>query len=83
MGQTDPDQQKAVQQAAHESMDFHRKLWGEIVSTEIEKAKSELGVEFVEVDKTPFVEAVMPMHEELAAKSERLADLIERIKAVQ
>ncbi|WP_319411851.1 TRAP transporter substrate-binding protein [uncultured Cohaesibacter sp.] len=78
-----PDQQKAVQQAAHESMDFHRKLWGEIVSTEIEKAKSELGVEFVEVDKTPFVEAVMPMHEELAAKSERLADLIERIKAVQ
>ena len=77
------DQQKAVKQAADESMDFHRELWGKIVAAEIEKAKSELGVEFVEVEKGPFVEAVMPMHEELAGKSERLADLIERIKAAK
>ena len=37
------DQQKAVKQAADESMDFHRELWGKIVAAEIEKAKSELG----------------------------------------
>ena len=77
------DQQKAVKQAAHESMDYHRTLWNEIVTKEIQKAKTDLGVEFIEVDKAPFIEAVMPMHEELAAKSDRLADLISRIKAVK
>ncbi|WP_316858460.1 TRAP transporter substrate-binding protein [uncultured Cohaesibacter sp.] len=77
------EEQKAVKQAADESMVYHRKLWNEIVTKEIEKAKTDLGVTFVEVDKAPFVEAVMPMHEELAASSERLADLIARIKAVK
>ena len=77
------DQQKAVKQAARESMDYHRTLWNEIVTKEIQKAKTDLGVEFIEVDKAPFIEAVMPMHEELAAKSDRLADLISRIKAVK
>ncbi|WP_321448469.1 TRAP transporter substrate-binding protein [uncultured Cohaesibacter sp.] len=77
------EQQKAVKQAADESMDFHRDLWGKIVAKEIETAKSELGVEFVEVDKAPFAEATAPMVEEVAAKSERLADLISRIKAVK
>ncbi|WP_417767464.1 TRAP transporter substrate-binding protein [Stappia sp.] len=75
------DQQKALKQAASESMDFHRKNWNEQVAEGIELAKKELGVTFVDVEKGPFVEKVLPMHEEAAAKSERVADLIKRIKA--
>ena len=75
------DQQKALKQAARESMDYHRSEWNKTVAAEIEKAKTELGVKFVEVEKGPFIEAVLPMHEEAAAKSERVADLIKRIKA--
>jgi tripartite ATP-independent transporter DctP family solute receptor len=75
------DQQKALKQAARESMDFHRKNWNEQVAAGIELAKKELGVKFIEVEKGPFVEKVLPMHEEAAAKSERVADLIKRIKA--
>lgn len=75
------DEQKALKQAAHESMDFHRENWNAQVAEGIEEAKSELGVKFVEVDKAPFVEKVLPMHEEAAKASPRVADLIERIKA--
>ncbi|WP_186389247.1 MULTISPECIES: TRAP transporter substrate-binding protein [unclassified Stappia] len=74
-------QQTALRQAARESMDFHRDNWNREVAEGIELAKSELGVTFIEVDKAPFVEKVLPMHEEAAAKSERVADLIKRIKA--
>ncbi len=74
--------QKALKQAAKESMDFHRAAWTEQTRKDIEQAKSELGVKVVEVEKGPFVEAVLPMHEEAAGKSERVADLIKRIKAL-
>ena len=73
--------QKALKQAAKESMSFHREAWNKTVAAEIEKAKKELGVKFVEVEKGPFIEAVLPMHEEASAKSERIADLVKRIKA--
>jgi tripartite ATP-independent transporter DctP family solute receptor len=75
------DQQKAVKQAARESMDFHRDNWNKQVAAGIEVAKNELGVKFIEVDKGPFVEKVLPMHEEAAKASPRVADLIARIKA--
>ncbi|WP_413207637.1 TRAP transporter substrate-binding protein [Rhodospirillum sp. A1_3_36] len=76
------EEQKALMQAGRESMDYARKLWNEQEALGIEQAKKELGVKFIEVDKGPFVEAVLPMHEEAAAKSPRVADLIKRIKAL-
>ena len=51
--------QKALKQAARESMVFHREAWNKTVAEEIEKAKAELGVTFVEVEKGPFIEAVL------------------------
>ena len=74
----DPDSLVA---AAKESMVFHRDQWNEMSDAAIEQAKSELGVKFVEVEKGPFIEAVLPMHDEAAAKSPVVADLIDRIKA--
>jgi tripartite ATP-independent transporter DctP family solute receptor len=76
------DHKSALTKAARESMDFHREQWDAMVAEGIETAKNELGVKFIEVDKGPFIEAVLPMHEEAAAKSEKVADLIKRIKAI-
>ncbi|MAA99039.1 MAG: TRAP transporter substrate-binding protein DctP [Stappia sp.] len=75
------EERKALKEAARESMDFHRDNWNKQVAEGIEQAKNELGVKFIEVDKAPFVEKVLPMHEEAAKASPRVADLIERIKA--
>ncbi|WP_211100240.1 TRAP transporter substrate-binding protein [Azospirillum halopraeferens] len=76
------DQQKALKQAARESMDKHRESWNDQVAKGIEKAKAEMGVRFIEVDKAPFIDAVKPMYDEAAAKSPRTADLITRIRAL-
>lgn len=75
-----PDQQDAFMTAASEMQERHQKSWDEVAQAALEQAKSELGVEIHEVDKAPFAEAVRPMHDEVAAQSDTLADLIERIK---
>ncbi|SHM26512.1 TRAP transporter substrate-binding protein [Roseibium suaedae] len=75
------DQKKALRQAALESMEAQRVAWNEASDAAIATAKSEMGVEVNTVDKAPFVEAVMPMHAEVAAKSEKLGKLIAEIKA--
>lgn len=75
------DQQKALKQAARESMDFHRDGWNKQVAEGKALAEKEMGVKFVAVEKAPFVEAVKPMYDEAAAKSPRVADLIKRIQA--
>ncbi|WP_153772149.1 TRAP transporter substrate-binding protein [Labrenzia sp. CE80] len=75
------DQRSALRQSALESMEAHRKSWNAASDAAIEEAQKELGVTVHTVEKAPFVEAVLPMHEEVAAKSEKLADLIARIKA--
>ncbi|KAJ55981.1 TRAP transporter [Actibacterium mucosum KCTC 23349] len=76
------DEQAALRTAAKDSMVFHRTQWDSMVAEAIEQAKSELGVKFIEVEKGPFIEAVLPMHEEAAANSQKVADLIDRIKAM-
>lgn len=80
-GELSADQQAALRTAAKDSMQFHREQWDTMSAAAVEQAKSELGVKFIEVEKGPFIEAVLPMHEEAAAKSKVVADLIARIKA--
>lgn len=80
-GMTD-DQKAALRQAALEAQEFHTKNWDATADAAIEEAQAELGVTINTVDKTPFIEAVMPMHEETAAKSEELGALIEEIKSL-
>ncbi|MTI18229.1 TRAP transporter substrate-binding protein [Rhodobacteraceae bacterium RKSG542] len=74
------DQQKALQQASREMMDFHRGVYNKQTEEAIQKAKNDLGVKFIEVEKGPFVEKVLPMHDELAKQSPQMGDLIKRIK---
>lgn len=77
------DQQEALTTAALESMAAHRASWNAASDAAIEEAKAKLGVGIHSVEKDPFVQAVLPMHDEVAAKSANLADLITRIKAAQ
>lgn len=76
------DQRAALEQAALESMEFHRKAWNAASDAALATAAKDMGVTITEVDKAPFVKAVLPMHDEVAAQSENLADLIARIKAI-
>jgi len=62
-----PEQQTAVKQAADNSMMSHKELWAKMTEEEVKKAKETLGVEFVKVDKQPFVDAVKPMHDKALA----------------
>ncbi|ETX28050.1 TRAP transporter substrate-binding protein [Roseivivax isoporae] len=75
------EEQEALMTAAAEMQDRHGEAWAEASDAAIEQAQSELGVTIHEVDKAPFVEAVQPMYEEVAAQSDAVADLIERIRA--
>jgi tripartite ATP-independent transporter DctP family solute receptor len=75
------DQQEAMMTAAAEAQVRHGEEWGKIADAALEQAREEFGTRIHEVEKGPFIEAVQPMHEEVAAQSEALADLIERIRA--
>ncbi len=76
-------EKKYLKSAAKETMAYHRKLYDEQTKMVIDKAKNDLKVKFVEVEKAPFIAAVEPMHAELAKKSAKLASLVERIKSVE
>ena len=75
------EEQEAFMTAAAEMQERHGVEWKKASDAAIEQAQAELDVTVHEVDKTPFVEAVQPMYEEVAAQSETVADLIERIQS--
>ncbi|WP_067582256.1 TRAP transporter substrate-binding protein [Endozoicomonas ascidiicola] len=58
------EHQAALKKAADESMMYHKDLWTKMTEESIQEAKDKMGVEFVEVAKQPFMDAVKPMHEE-------------------
>lgn len=72
-------QREAVFEAAEESTAFQKKVWREAVEKEKEIAAEEHGVEFNEVDKEPFQEAVQPIHEEFQ-NDEAFSDMYEAIR---
>ena len=74
-----PEQQDIVKKYAKEAQLEERKLWDEKTASSEAKLK-EAGVEFIEVDKTPFFDATAPSREKYGAP---YADLIKRIEAVQ
>ncbi len=59
-----------------ESTEVHEKEWLQLVQRNIDGAK-ENGVQFYEIDKTPFIEAVQPQHEEFKALSKDNARYLE------
>jgi len=75
------DQREAVHEAAEESTEFQKEVWEEYVDAEKEQAKEEYGVEFNDVDKEPFQDAVQPIHEEFE-KDEKFGKFYKKIKSM-
>ncbi|UUP19774.1 TRAP transporter substrate-binding protein [Nitratireductor thuwali] len=77
-----PEDQEILRQAAKESVPYMRKLWAEREAASEAKVR-EAGVEIIsDIDKTPFIEAMEPVYEKHVT-SEKLKDLVERIRAVE
>ncbi|MGB0663856.1 MAG: TRAP transporter substrate-binding protein [Pontibacterium sp.] len=74
------DQQAAMKAAGSESMAYMKKIWGENVEREL-KVAEKMGVTIISVEKTPFMNAVSPMHEEALAKP-AITEYVKAIKAL-
>ncbi|ABM02006.1 TRAP dicarboxylate transporter, DctP subunit [Psychromonas ingrahamii 37] len=74
-----PENQKIVKQAALHSSQLMKTLWAESETKERTKAEK-MGVTFINPDKTPFMEAVQPIYQQLTPE---ITALVERIKAVK
>ncbi|OTP25398.1 TRAP dicarboxylate transporter subunit DctP [Enterococcus mundtii] len=58
------EQQQAIEEAAKESTIFEIEAFAQAIEEEKRVATEEYGVQFNEVDNTPFREAVAPLHDE-------------------
>ncbi|WP_077620821.1 TRAP transporter substrate-binding protein [Bacillus sinesaloumensis] len=73
------DEKKIIQEAAKESTIYHEDVWMKAITEQTEIAKTKMGVQFIEVDKTSFISAVKPLHEAYA-KDEETKDIYQLIK---
>lgn len=72
------EEEKAIfNEAADETREEHTELWNQALEEAVAEAK-EMGVEFNEVEKEPFIEKVQPLHDEYK-EDERLAEIIDAI----
>ena len=74
-----PEQQGWIEQAAAEANAFQREAWRKS-EAENEKIARDAGVEFITVDRAPFMELSKPIYD---AFSPELQELAERIKEVK
>jgi tripartite ATP-independent transporter DctP family solute receptor len=76
------DEQAAVMEAAKASVPVMRELWTAREAASEEKVRA-AGVEIIkDIDKTPFIEAMVPVYEKYVTTPE-LKSLVERIQAVE
>lgn len=76
------EDQALVKQAAKDSIPVNRQLWAEREKLSEEKVRA-AGVEVIsDIDKTPFIEAMVPVYEK-HANTPKLQDLVQRIQATE
>ena len=76
-----PDDQKALRQAAKDSVPYMRKLWDEREAKSLAAVKAG-GAEIIEVDKASFRNAVKPVYVKFL-RDPKLMDLVKRIQETQ
>ncbi|WP_198411184.1 TRAP transporter substrate-binding protein [Marinimicrobium alkaliphilum] len=59
------DQRTAVYEAMEESIEFQKLAWNEAVEATRQLAINDFGVDFIDVDRAPFLAAVKPIYEDL------------------
>lgn len=73
------EEKQIVQEAAKASTVYHEDVWAETIERQTEIAKNDMGVQFIEVDKQSFIDAVQPMHKKYA-EAEKTKDIYHLIK---
>lgn len=77
-----PEDQALIRQAAKDSVPINRELWAAREKVSEEKIRA-AGVEIIDnIDKTPFIEAMVPVYEK-HANTPKLQDLVTRIQATE
>jgi TRAP-type C4-dicarboxylate transport system substrate-binding protein len=76
-----PEDQKAIRQAAKDSVPYMRKLWDEREAKSLAAVKA-AGAEIIEVDKASFRNAVKPVYLKFL-REPKLLDLVKRIQETQ
>jgi tripartite ATP-independent transporter DctP family solute receptor len=77
-----PEDQALVRQAAKDSIPVNRELWAAREKLSEEKVRA-AGVQVIDnIDKTPFIEAMVPVYEK-HANTPKLQDLVQRIQATE
>jgi tripartite ATP-independent transporter DctP family solute receptor len=77
-----PEDQEILRQAARDSMPVNRQLWAAREKESEDKVRA-AGVQIIDnIDKTPFIEAMVPVYEK-HANTPKLQDLVTRIQAVE
>ncbi|HVK62087.1 MAG TPA: TRAP transporter substrate-binding protein [Bdellovibrionales bacterium] len=74
------DDQAIVSAAAEESKIYQREIWAKKLAESKIDAVEQMGVKIIEPDKTPFIERVRPLHDEVAARGPEFKRLIEAIR---
>jgi tripartite ATP-independent transporter DctP family solute receptor len=77
-----PEDQAIVKQAAKDSVPVMRELWTAQEKASEEKIRAAGGQIVTDIDKTPFIEAMVPVYEKHVT-TDALKDLVARIQAVQ
>jgi TRAP-type C4-dicarboxylate transport system substrate-binding protein len=73
-----PDDQKAIRQAAKESVPYMRKLWDEREEKSLAIVKAG-GAQIIEVDKASFQAAMKPVYDKFITDA-KLKELVKRIE---
>ena len=77
-----PEDQALIKQAAKDSIPVNRELWAAREKASEEKVRA-AGVQVIDtIDKTPFIEAMVPVYEK-HANTPKLKDLVTRIQATE
>lgn len=77
-----PEDQELLRAAARDSMPINRELWAAREKESEDKVRA-AGVQVIDdIDKTPFIEAMVPVYEK-HANTPKLQDLVTRIQAVE
>lgn len=73
------ENRQIIYDSADAANEFHEVAWAEATKEAEEEAQNEMGVEFREVDKSSFIEASQPLHEEMK-QDETMAPIYEMFR---
>ncbi|MES2964266.1 MAG: TRAP transporter substrate-binding protein [Bdellovibrionota bacterium] len=76
-----PEDRVLVKKAADDSKVYQREVWQEKFKQYEAEARDKLKVQILRPDKQPFIDKVLPLHEEVAGRGADYRRLIEAVKA--